>query len=407
MRIEAPTTTPLSQRKQGSLHPDLTAAVHALCGALTEMLTEVGADVSRPQEVSRKLLLDKSLSWKLSRIVGATEVHEALQHLPGDAAVRILIRAVERAGGSAKLRQKTQQMIGSLQETVRARIGDKATLELVVDALPDETGERLSVSRKLAFRGNSAIWGVQARVRFNTIMLRPNAADPEMIDSALVAGWVDFRRLRHDAKWTVFRRHSFSDQQNKLADAPIDPAEPVDGPMFLRKFCSPNMPQIESVVQDGMRLDELGASEVGNSGMFTYVFGSVVRALGSRYGPEGATVTFVANVSAPAEHLQFDMLVHRDCGFALKQQVRTLAKLTVLDTPPQDSDVLPIQVMSRDLGRFPPVVTSPLMASYGEIIADAARMLGWDLGEFSGTRHLMGYPPFPSTVVVSSALDRR
>jgi len=101
------------------------------------------------------------------------------------------------------------------------------------------------------------------------------------------------------------------------------------------------------------------------------------------------------------------MLVHRDCGFALKQQVRTLAKLTVLDTLPQDSDVLPIQVMSRDLGRFPPVVTSPLMASYGEIIADVARMLGWDLGEFSGTRYLMGYPPFPSTVVVSSALDRR
>lgn len=407
MSTDAPPTNPPGQRKSGFLHPDLAAAVHALRGAITEMLSEVGADVSRPQEVSRKLLLDKSLSWKLSRIVGAIEVHEALQHLPGDAAVQILVRAVERAGGSQKLRLKTEQMMRSLQETVRTRIGDKSTLELVVDALPDETGERLTASRKLAFRGNSAIWGVQARVRLNTVIMKPNDQNPEMIDIGLIGAWVDFRRLRHDAKWTMFRRNTFHVDGVAPRVEPIDPQHSSGPAMLLREFCSPGMPDIESHIENGVTYNDLGQSDVGNSGSFTCVFGSITRALGSRYADDGSSASFPANISAPVENLQFDVFVHRDCGFALHQDVRTIAKLTVQDGSARDTEILPIQVVRRDLGGHPPSFQSPLVPRYAEMITRAMSILGWDLNQFVGTRYLVDYPPFPSSVVVSFPLEKR
>lgn len=391
-----------------TLHPDLTAAVHALRGALTEMFAEVGADLTRPQDLSRKLSLDKSLAWKLSRIASASEAHEALQHLPGEAAIQIVLRAVERAGGSPHLAHNTTQITQALLEAVRTRIGDKSTLELVVDALPDQTGQRLTASRKLAFRGNSAIWGVQARVRLNTVLLHPNAHNPEMIDVGLIGAWVDFRRLRHDAKWTMFRRNTFSGESIVPDVLPIDPFESAGPAMLMRDFCSPVMPEIETHIESGVIYNDLGHSEVGNSGIFTCVFGTITRALGSRFSDDAdSRASFPAGISAPAESLQFDMFIHRDCAFALKQDVRTIAKLTVHDGQARDTEILPIQIARRDLGREPPSFQSPLVPKYAQMITHATSVLGWNLNEFIGTRYLVDYPPFPCSVVVSCPLEKR
>lgn len=391
-----------------TLHPDLTAAVHALRGALTEMFAEVGADLTRPQDLSRKLSLDKSLAWKLSRIAGASEAHEALQHLPGEAAIQIVLRAVERAGGSPHLSAKTVKITEALLDAVRTRIGDKSTLELVVDALPDQTGQRLTASRKLAFRGNSAIWGVQARVRLNTVLMKPNAQNPDMIDVALIGAWVDFRRLRHDAKWTLFRRTAFHTEGLAPEVLPIDPPESAGPVLLMRDFCSPNMPEIETHLEAGVTFNDLGRSDVGNSGIFTCVFGTITRALGSRFtDDDDSRASFPAGISAPVEHLQYDMFVHRDCAFALQQDVKTVAKITLQDGPPRDTDILPIQIARRDLGREPPSFQSPLVPKYAQMITHATSVLGWNLNEFIGTRYLVDYPPFPCSVVVSCPLEKR
>lgn len=390
----------------GVLPPQLGGAVRDLREALSVMLLDVGADLHRPQEISRQLQLDKSLTWKLSRILGTGGVQETLQYLPGDAAMQLVFRAVEKAGGKPKLRRATEDKLRSLHEVIRSQIGDKSTLELVVDALPDPDGERLVVSRKLAFRGNSAIWGVQARVRLNTVLMRPNEQDPEMIDVAIIGAWIDFRRLRHDAKWTIFRRNTFQAVGLPSPEQPLDPND-TDSAMLLRQFCSPNLPAINSYTDAGVIYMDLGPSDVGNSGAFTVVFASVTRALGSRYGDAGSNAAFPAGISAPVEHLQFDMLFHRDCGFAMQQNTRTVARLMLDDSVARHTEILPIPLNKHDLGREPPRVDSPLVPNYTEMVAHAVAALKWDLRAFVGTRYIMEYPPFPSSVVVSCPLDQR
>lgn len=374
-----------------------------------EMFNGVGADIRRPQELARRLSLDKGLAWKLSRIMNAGEPEEALQHMPGDAAMEIMMKAVTKAGANEAHRQRTATAIEIFREAIQKHLGDRPTLELVVDAMPGRKGERLATSRKLAFRGNSGIWGVQAKARLNTVIIAPNKANPEMMDAALIGGWIDFRRVRHDAKWVIFRRKTFSTHMTGApVEEPLDPTAGPDGPMWMRDFCSSTLPDIHMISHGDAHEYEIGESTVGNGGAFTCFFGSVTRAIGSRYYdvPED-TATFQANVSAPVESLQFDMLVHRDCGFAFEHNVQVLSKLSEVERAPTDRDILPIHASRVDLGRTPPAVQSGLFARYGEIVDLGLARMGWSREDFVGVRYDIEYPPFPSTVSVSCPLEKR
>jgi len=394
--------------KNSSLHPDLSAGVHELRGALTDLLGDVGADVRRPQELARKLSLDKSLAWKLSRIVAAGDPQNALQYMPGDAALGIVLKAVYEAGGAEAMRRRAEGAIKNFQAAVLRHLGDRPTLDLVVDALPSEGGDRLSVSRKLAFRGNSGIWGVQAKARMHTVILAPNREQPDMIDSGQVGGWVDFRRIRGDSRWVLFRRQILKADADERAILLIDPAADPNGPPLIRDFCSQGLPEIHTVSERGIQLDELGASTIGNSGAFTCFYGTVTLALGSRWGDVPSDRgQFRVSISAPVETLQFDMLVHRDCPFALQQRIDTYGGFASGPEPMADRDLLPIHADRSDLGSQPPAVQTPIFSRYVELTDRVFKRMGRDRNEFTGIRYEVEYPPFPSTVVVSFPLELR
>jgi hypothetical protein len=394
--------------RTSQLHPDLSAGVHELRGALTDLLGDVGADVRRPQELARRLSLDKSLAWKLSRIVGAGDAHNALQYIPGDAALGIVMRAVHDAGGGEMLRVRAEKAIKNFQMAVLRHLGDRPTLDLVIDGLPSESGERLSASRKLAFRGNSGIWGVQAKARMHTVLLAPNRDNPEMMDCGQIGGWIDFRRIRGDARWVLFRRRTLMEGDGPGPKVePMDPlADPTGPALMMKDFCSQGLPEIHTIADGGYQLDELGASTIGNSGAFTLFFGSVTTAIGPRKADspddEGS---FRVSISAPMETLQFDLLVHRDCEFALQQTLRTYGGFPTGAGPLAARDELPIHSERGDLGREPPSVQTPLFSRYVDLTQQAFTRMGRDRREFVGVRYEIEYPAFPSTVVVSFPLE--
>jgi hypothetical protein len=394
--------------KSSQLHPDLAAGVHELRGALTDLLGEVGADTRRPQELARRLSLDKSLAWKLSRIVGAGDAQNALQYIPGDAALGIVMKAVHKAGGGEKIRLRADKAIKNFQSAVLRHLGDRPTLDLVVDGLSNDKGERLSASRKLAFRGNSGIWGVQAKARIHTVVLAPNHQNPAMMDCGLAGGWIDFRRIRGDARWVLFRRQSLkeSDGPGPKVD-PVDPDPKGNYPVLMMSdFCSAGIPEIHTVSEQGIELDELGESTIGNSGAFTLFFGSITREMGPRKA-DGADDSgqFRVSISAPVEILQFDVLVHRDCEFALRQTISTFGGFPNHPGPMADRDMLPIRAEKTDLGAEPPSVQTPLFPRYVELTDKICDRMGRSPDEFVGVRYEIEYPPFPSTVSVSFPLE--
>jgi hypothetical protein len=393
----------------GNLAEDLRASTRELRGALTALIAGLGLDARRASELARGLRLDKSLAWKIASIIKSDEPSDTLKFLPGAAAFDIVVSAAQNSGARAESVERAAQAYRTIQVVVSKHTGDRPTLELVLDSVSGRPAERLLLSRKLAFRGNSGVWGVQAKTRINTAFVAPSPDAPDMIDIVNIGGWVDFRRLRADSRWAMFRVQTFdAADAESLPYVPIDPQQSPNGPMLLREFCSSTMPPITSVQdENGDVVYELGATAIGNSGAFSCFYGSRIPRISSRFAsPEGQRGEYAATISAPVEALQFDLFIHRDCEFATEHTTEVYGILDLTPTKRHERDLIPLELTRVDLGRFPPVVDTPRVAAYGKLIDYAMARCGLNPHDFIGIRYILEYPPFPSTVLISHPLDR-
>ncbi len=387
------------------LHDDVQKSVAHLRACLRALVVGVGSDPRQPQEVHRRFGLDRGLTWKVSRLVKAEQAEDALRQLPRNEAFEIFLAALERGGAAADEVRRTREAVQAVFSSVEQHVGDRATLELVLDGVP-KGRDGLMISRKLAFRGNSGLWGVQARARAQLMVLAPNADDPDVIDSAAVAGWVDFRRLRPNAVWRVFQRRSLTEGQGGHPVQPLDPSQAPGGPMLLTDFCS-NLPAMLTERDGAVTHYEIGPSPAGATGAFTLFSGFVQRAHGMRWGEAADDrVEFAAHILAPVEHLSFDLLVHRSLPF-LEGARLSLSSAAFNDgmrrTP---YTLMPIEPECEDLGQ-PLVLANALVPRMPELVDQVFERAGWRLDEFIGLRFEVAYPPFPAVAVLSCKLPPR
>lgn len=392
------------QPPKSSLPDPLADRVTGLRKALSIAITEVpGCDPTKPREFARKLGVDKTLAWKISRMLSAESDHELLQFLPGDAAMDLFVDALQTSGGTPDSVQHVRQVISDFRESIETQIGDRSTLEIVLDSIPGQQGNRFLNSRKMVFRGNSGIYGVQARARVQTAFFLPSEIDPDLIDIALVAGWIDFRRLRRDAKWVLFR-HSFHESatMGRSRTEPLDPWDQgTSGLNLLREFCSDPAPLLRSTRVGDEMFYQVYDGPLGNAGVFTCFMGSITRGAGRKLVLSPEEIGRVgAMISAPVENIQFDLFIHRDIQLRAAPSVEVVSGLTSVVNP-LETDLLPLEEQIEPLRcdlHGATAVESPLLPSYSRIFSWVCKTLRLPPTDFDGHRYLVKYPPFPSTI---------
>jgi hypothetical protein len=194
---------------------------------------------------------------------------------------------------------------------------DRQTLLSMLGQLaPAQQQSQREADRKLAYQGNSATWGVQARLNLSAQFVAPNPDAPEMVDLATVFGLHDFRRLRHTPNWVLMRSVTYNDDgtPRKQDRVPIDPDASPELPL-IREACA-NLPEIRDVPTRTRRQFELPDGPVGHTASFSCVFGSYMRPLAGCYRDEAnrfgehPTMLFT-----PSELLIADLFVHRGLPF--------------------------------------------------------------------------------------------
>lgn len=65
-------------RVQDDFEEALDHAFQRVRGALTEMIGSVDADITRPQDISRRFKINKNLAWKLSKLITISDPHAVL-----------------------------------------------------------------------------------------------------------------------------------------------------------------------------------------------------------------------------------------------------------------------------------------------------------------------------------------
>ena len=404
--------TPKTAHPPADFTTDFESSVQQLRGALTELLAALGADSSAPQGMARRFGINKNLSWKVSKIVHAQDAHAAAQHIPGAAGVDILLEALERAGASDGDVAKVRKALEAYDRMVELHAGDRATLELMLSSTrPDP---KQDASRKLAFQGNSAIWGVQARVRFGAQIIGLNEEQPDLLDAVSFGGYVGFRRLRATAEWPLVFKVAISADgtTNTKAWESLDPnaGDAVETTPLMPEFCSPHLPELRVADVPHGRAYVLPEGGVGNTAAIDCTFGWLTRAAAPIYaGTPDEHGAHYYPMNVPAESAQFDLFLHRDLPVRDVPQCVVYSQLENgmgIPSPTHMRYVLPLAETVQELGA-PPVVATPLVPRYPQMIRAVMKRAGWNLEDFRAYRISMRYPPIPTVPALRYPLATR
>src|SRR5436190_5564674 len=306
--------------------PSCRAAFDSLRGALIELYACVDADPLSPQDVARRFRVNKTLTWNISKVMSSNDPMATLPNVPGASALKSLLQALQREGASAAAIERVRKAARTLEELVEHHVGDRATLELIIDGMGSDRDDHLEHSRKLAFRGNSGLWGVQAKTRLMSVMMSPNADDPDRIDMVIVRGYIGFRRLRSDVRWPIFQLRGWGTDNGKMQPSQWRPLEDSDdsplGMPLLQRFSTVAAGDIEEVRVPSGTDYLLAPGPIGNAGAIDCFISDYERSAASKFRTEkDSTGEFGATISAPTERLLFDLLVHENLEFALKPEV--------------------------------------------------------------------------------------
>lgn len=404
--------SPIIEKNQDSVpqfEKHVGTVISRLRAALAELFQSVDADATRPQNVARDFGLNKNLTWKISKIICEAEPAAIVNYLPGRAGLKILLDSFKKSGAPVAAIKEVRDAVAEFEKMQEIHAGDRDTLEAMLGALstgPDAQQQN-ETQRKLSFRGNSAIWGAQARVQICVNMIAPSS-DPDFADLAWITGLVDFRRLRRDAAWAIASTRKVDDQGKTLPTGHMESIDPDfsgdDRAPLMGEFCSEPLPEIRlDAGADGILRYELVEGPIGNTAAATCIIGIFGRQFVRRTSIPGDTIgEHLARLYTPAELLIHDLFVHQDLENAMNPTIHLYDQLPIAPPYPvcgRERGELPIFDPVQPLGIGTASAVVPEFPRYRAIIEAACQRLAWNAREFMGFRFRLKYPPIPSVAV--------
>ena len=394
-----------------------TAVVHRLRRALAEVLATAGAPVDEPQEMSRQLGLDKTLTWRVARLVGEDDAWEAVAHVPRRPSIKLLVEALARRGVPEARLDGVWRAMDDFDRFVDVHSGDRETLEIMASVVSKRSTEkRMEVFRRDGYLANSAIWGVRVDVQLAAQFVSPGSK-PGRLDCATLCGFGGFRRLRVDVSWEVATRRIWD------SDADIRPesaagfesldASVVRGEAPLMKgFCSDPLPTLKIFERDAKSRSYLiEGNEVGNTACSDVFLGWVDRNFaGDTESYPGEHGEHGAVISTPAAEFVHDLYIHRSLDFRLDMNAHVYSQLPGGPLYPLHGPKyalqLPVPQEIHDLGIGLPDGSIGSIPRYREMVASAVARIGHSIDDFRAYRYKLKHPPVPSLSVIRHTLKK-
>ena len=388
--------------------------------SLADVIARVEADPAKPQVLARRFSLNKNLTWKVSRIITSDDVVTVVPHIPGTAGLRIFAAAMDKSGAPAASVAAVLAAGEAFDDMVVRHAGNRSTLETMVagsadDLDEDARNERLIASRKKAYEGNSETLGVRGRVQLAISILAPNADRPDWIDLAQVGGLVDFRRLRSDARWLMFRRERWSDDEDDAGrdvTESLDPDHPVEsGVPMMGDFCSHPIPNLDLIVGASEEQYELPPGPIGDTAAMTCVHGQVSRAVvpafadnTGEYGEVGSSMI------TPVECVVLELYAHRAFSWITRPELVMYSRMDgqrMDNASRRDRNMLTVYERVEDLGTGLEDVPFPPLPSIGDMADATMKRLAWNPEDFRRFRVAIPYPPIPASLLLRTPLPTR
>lgn len=390
---------------------DCRLALTRLRAALIELYESAGVNSSMPQEVARRFSVNKTLTWTLARLMHEPDTLVAASMVPGTGSLEKIVEAASTCGAKVSAAERVREAARAFDRMAEEHVGDRASLELVLDSMGAAAADQLEISRRLAFRGNSGVYGVQARARVMCAFLMPSD-EIEYLDLAMVSGYSGFRRLRSAPHWPLFKVRSWGGPNDPVATERWRPVPgALDNGILLEHRRGYAAELRESATADGSEFT-LQPGPVGNLGAFDLFRAETLPRGATRFadsGLAGDTGEFGVNITTPVEHALIDLVVHESLEFALTAETQVFARIFNQgeSSAAAAGERLPIQQAPVQLAVSPPAFATPVVPGYAAVVTDVAQRIGCDLSRCRALRLLMRFPPLGSTLSLRFALPQR
>jgi len=374
--------------------------------AFEEIVHALPGPVERAHELEKTLKIDRTLAWKIMKLVGAKDGFRVAKHVPKPVALGVFLRAAARAEVPSALIDSVRSAASEFERLEQVHADDRSTLETMLGDCAGEGDPQSHLAHKrAAFRAIRHLWGLHATTHLVAALLQPSA-EAGRVDLAWICGHVDLSWLRSGARWVLATsKMSDEDQQVRrpMVRDPIDGETAAGGVPLLKQFCSEPLPQFRRLdVAPGVVQDELIGTGLGNTAAVTYFTGEITRSVGSATRDEHNTHDEIsANVNVPAEVLILDMFVRDDTFGAIDPELRVYrGTREARRFPFTEADELHLGESLAHLGKGLRRVNVRDVPRYVEMCAHVFDNLGWEAPRFDVYRCRVEYPVVPSSVTM-------
>ncbi len=395
---------------QCSFERDAEDALQGLRSALGSVVAAVPGGVSNAADLQRRLRIDTKLSWKVFKVVRASTPLGAGTHVPGTPSMRAFLKAAQREGVSERLIESVAEATREFEQVVATHAGDRAAFDsMASDLAANEDAERVDMlHRRAAFRSARHIWGMSAKTRLVTRVVRAGE-DSNLLDIATVQGYLSLRKLRSIGRLVVSHARLTYDDGAAFpttVEALAPEANAEHGIAIVPEFCSQPLPTIRAVeADDGFIAGELCGNGLGHTAAATCVVGSIVRGVPARWHvPKvNEAMKMYALIRMPCEVLILDTFVPE--GFFAPGMPRALAFAEsgdYSDYPEieKKGQCAPLRVSVEKIGKGPLAVHTPDVPQYAELAKFLFDRIGTDGSAHDLYRCRIEYPVMPSMALV-------
>lgn len=360
-----------------------------------------------PQALARRLGIDKVLASRVLTALRSADPLFVVHRAPGPEPLRRTLDALAREGVDGGLLEGARAAVDDFEHLIRDEVGDRAALDAIVATWLPEARREFELRRKqAAHKAMGHLRGALVRTIMATVVLAPSESDPGRLDVVWLNGLFGIIRLRPRAGVKIVTRRFAPDSTQRhplnLAGQPIEEMRLAT----LEEFSSRPAPEFEITRAGDAVHYLLGGQAYGPRSAVDLVMAEVNRAEMRRTVPAGSGRKgyVFAEISTPAETLQFDAFLHRDVypgsGPSIRVYDTSFEGVADVNNPARDIDMLDVVESVEPLGESIGGARSRDVPRYPELLRYAWERLGWRASDFRGFRCRVEYPIYGSQVAM-------
>ena len=400
-----------SKTDEVPFYADYLDSVRALRSSLIDAFEHLQIDSQRPREAARQLGLDKSLAWKVTRIIHEDQAPKIAACVPGTSGMKRVTQSLAERALPVHVVESITDAYLNYQHMTETHASDKNSFELMLEGMGVEEDDGNRKSREYAYRGNCGIWGIQSGVRVSAHMLAINKDDPSVLDYAGFGGLTGFQRLRPGQRWPIFQFLMYEDTGEPMRSnmRPISESPDPSFPLIIQEFCKGPMPELHLARHEKVTQYEFGDGIIGKTGSSDVFLGYIDDEPKPRYQSESNEFgEIMCLIDTPIETLMFDLIVDKELADKINPELAIYGRASGPQYGPErraNKNLMPFTEPLKFLNPGAHMLTTPLVPTYAQLGERVINKMGRSMDDVVCWRLLMNYPIMPSTVAMKFKLE--